>query len=72
MRLPISAVLRPFSGCVPDRGDQPGDLDVVEADYGVAEVDRDVGAVLDEPAGEVVAVRERAVGGEQCDAGFEG
>ena len=31
----------------------------------------DAGAVFDEPGGEVVATEERAVGDEQCDAGFE-
>jgi len=37
----MSALLRPFSGCVPDCGDQEGGVVVVEAGDGVAEIDGD-------------------------------
>jgi hypothetical protein len=101
-----------ISDCVPDRGDEPGGVVVVESGDCVAEVDGDAsgeagselgnasfaagagdaaagpggdggvpvngghrgavaGAVLDEPAGEVVAVQEGAVVSEEGDAGFE-
>jgi hypothetical protein len=80
-----------FSGCVPDRDEQPADVGVVEAGDGLAEADGDpggegggcgvpvdgghgdtvAGAVLGEPAGEVTAVQERAVGDEEFSAGFE-
>jgi hypothetical protein len=37
----VSAVLGPFPGCVEDGGDEPGDVGVVEAGDGVAQVDGD-------------------------------
>lgn len=40
-RLSVSAVLGSFPGSMPDGGEQPGDVGVVEAGDGVAEVDGD-------------------------------